>query len=72
MPLVLYRTLKLSKQQAMYHFFSGYISRVASTKAGVVSLEPVFSACFGLPIMPLHPFCRIFRSKKRENRVIFG
>ena len=66
MPLVLYPTLKLSKQQAMYHFFSGYISRVAGTKAGVVSLEPVFSACFGLPIMPLHPFAE-FLGQKREK-----
>ena len=50
----------------MYHFFSGYISRVAGTKAGVVSLEPVFSACFGLPIMPLHPFAE-FLGQKREK-----
>ena len=66
MPLVLYRTLKLSKQQAMYHFFSGYTSRVAGTKADLVSLEPVFSACFGLPIMLLHPSAK-FLGQKREK-----
>ena len=47
--------LKLSKQQAMYHFISGYTSKVAGTEAGVVLPEPVFSACFGSPFMPLDP-----------------
>ena len=50
----------------MYHFFSGYTSRVAGTKAGVVSLEPFFSACFGLPIMLLHPSAK-FLGQKREK-----
>ena len=46
---------RLSKGQAMYHFISGYTSKVAGTEAGVTDPEPVFSACFGAPFLPLHP-----------------
>jgi len=46
---------RLSKNQAMYHFISGYTSKVAGTEAGVTEPEPVFSACFGSPFLPLHP-----------------
>lgn len=46
---------RLSKAQAMYHFISGFTSKVAGTEAGVDEPEPVFSACFGSPFLPLHP-----------------
>lgn len=46
---------RLSKDQAMYHFISGYTSKVAGTEAGVTEPELVFSACFGAPFLPLHP-----------------
>jgi phosphoenolpyruvate carboxykinase (ATP) len=46
---------KLSKEQAMYHFISGYTARVAGTERGVTEPSPVFSACYGAPFMPLHP-----------------
>ncbi len=46
---------RLSKGQAMYHFISGYTSKVAGTEAGIIDPEPVFSACFGAPFLPLHP-----------------
>ncbi len=46
---------KLTVGQAMYHFISGYTSKVAGTEAGVTEPEPVFSACFGAPFLPLHP-----------------
>ncbi|MEQ8241732.1 MAG: phosphoenolpyruvate carboxykinase (ATP) [Cyclobacteriaceae bacterium] len=46
---------RLSKNQAMYHFISGYTSKVAGTEAGITEPEPVFSACFGSPFLPLHP-----------------
>ncbi len=46
---------RLSKGQAMYHFISGYTSKVAGTEAGVTEPQPAFSACFGAPFLPLHP-----------------
>jgi len=46
---------KLTPEQAMYHFISGYTARVAGTEKGVNEPSPVFSACYGAPFLPLHP-----------------
>jgi len=46
---------KLSPDQAMYHFISGYTARVAGTEAGVTEPSATFSACFGAPFMVRHP-----------------
>ncbi len=46
---------RLTPEQAMYHFISGYTARVAGTEEGVTEPTPVFSACYGAPFMPLHP-----------------
>lgn len=46
---------KLTTEQAMYHFISGYTARVAGTEKGVTEPTPVFSHCYGAPFMPLHP-----------------
>ncbi len=46
---------KLSKDQAMYHFLSGYTAKVAGTEAGVKEPQPNFSTCFGSPFLPLRP-----------------
>lgn len=46
---------KLTKDQAMYHFLSGYTAKVAGTERGVTKPQPEFSACFGAPFIPLHP-----------------
>ncbi|MDD4278440.1 MAG: phosphoenolpyruvate carboxykinase (ATP) [Candidatus Sumerlaeales bacterium] len=46
---------KLTEAQAMYHYMSGYTSRVAGTETGITEPQPVFSACFGAPFLPLSP-----------------
>lgn len=46
---------KLSKEAAMYHFMSGYTSKVAGTERGIVEPQATFSDCFGGPFMLLNP-----------------
>src|SRR5688500_6365496 len=45
---------KLSKEGAMYHFMSGYTSKLAGTERGITQPKETFSQCFGAPFMPLH------------------
>lgn len=44
---------KLSKEGAMYHFMSGYTSKLAGTERGITEPKETFSQCFGAPFMPL-------------------
>ncbi len=46
---------KLTQQQAMYYFLSGYTSKLAGTETGIVEPVPTFSTCFGGPFMLLKP-----------------
>ncbi|GAA5804605.1 phosphoenolpyruvate carboxykinase [ATP] [Helicostylum pulchrum] len=46
---------KLTAEQAMYHFISGYTTKVPGTEDGIVEPQATFSACFGAPFLVLHP-----------------
>jgi phosphoenolpyruvate carboxykinase (ATP) len=62
---------RLTPEQAMYHFISGYTARLAGTEKGVTEPAPVFSACYGAPFMPLHPqrYAELLGKKMREYNV---
>jgi len=62
---------KLTKEQAMYHFISGFTSKVAGTEAGVTEPQSVFSACFGAPFLPHHPtvYAEMLGKKMDETEV---
>ena len=46
---------KLTNDQAMEYFLLGYTAKIAGTEAGINEPQATFSACFGLPFLPLHP-----------------
>lgn len=46
---------RLTTEQAMYHFISGYTAKVAGTEVGVTEPKATFSPCFGEAFLPLHP-----------------
>lgn len=46
---------RLNREQAMFHFLSGYTSKLAGTERGVTEPEATFSTCFGAPFLPLRP-----------------
>jgi len=46
---------KLSKEQAMFYFISGYTSKLAGTERGITEPQATFSSCFGAPFLPLSP-----------------
>ncbi len=56
---------RLTPEQAMYHFISGYTSKLAGTEMGITEPTTTFSACFGEPFMVLHPFeyAKLLREK---------
>jgi len=59
---------RLTPEQAMYHFLSGYTARVAGTEIGVTEPSATFSTCFGAPFMPRHPSIYGNLLKERINK----
>jgi len=62
---------KLSSEQAMYYFLSGYTAKVAGTERGITEPTATFSACFGEAFLPLHPtkYAKLLGEKIREHEV---
>ena len=60
---------KLTPEQAMYHFLSGYTAKVAGTERGVTEPEATFSSCFGAPFLPRHPgvYAKMLGERLREH-----
>lgn len=60
---------KLTHEQAMYHFISGYTAKVAGTEMGVKEPQATFSACFGEAFLPLHPtiYAELLAKKMKEH-----
>ncbi|WP_305045142.1 phosphoenolpyruvate carboxykinase (ATP) [Geoalkalibacter sp.] len=62
---------KLTKEQAMYYFLSGYTAKVAGTERGVTEPSATFSACFGEAFLPLHPrvYAKLLGEKMEKHGV---
>jgi phosphoenolpyruvate carboxykinase (ATP) len=62
---------RLTPEQAMYQFISGYTAKVAGTETGVSEPQPTFSACFGAPFLPLHPaaYAALLGRKLQQHQV---
>ena len=65
---------KLTKEQAMYHFISGYTAKIAGTETGITEPQATFSACFGAPFLPLHPsaYASMLGDKIEDSRKAGG
>ena len=61
---------KLTPEQAMYHFMSGYTAKVAGTEAGITEPQATFSTCFGAPFMPRAPkvYAEMLGQRLREHK----
>jgi phosphoenolpyruvate carboxykinase (ATP) len=62
---------RLSRDQALYHFISGYTAKLAGTEVGLQAPQATFSTCFGAPFMPRHPweYARMLGERLDQHRV---
>jgi phosphoenolpyruvate carboxykinase (ATP) len=62
---------KLTKEQAMYYFMSGYTAKVAGTERGITEPVATFSSCFGEAFLPLHPtvYAKLLGEKIEKHAV---
>jgi phosphoenolpyruvate carboxykinase (ATP) len=62
---------RLTPDQAIYHFLSGFTAKVAGTERGVTEPQPTFSTCFGAPFLPRHPrdYATLLRSLIDRHQV---
>ena len=62
---------KLTSEQAMYHFISGYTAKVAGTERGITEPTATFSPCFGGPFLTLHPlrYAELLKEKMNNFKV---
>ncbi|MDF2569282.1 MAG: phosphoenolpyruvate carboxykinase [Sporomusa sp.] len=62
---------KLTPEQAMYYFLSGYTSKLAGTERGITEPQATFSACFGSPFLPLKPvvYANLLKDKITKHKV---
>jgi phosphoenolpyruvate carboxykinase (ATP) len=62
---------RLTPEQAMYQFISGYTAKIAGTETGITEPKSTFSACFGAPFLPLHPvaYAKMLGEKIRKHQV---
>jgi phosphoenolpyruvate carboxykinase (ATP) len=60
---------RLSTEQALYHFLSGYTAKIAGTETGVTDPEATFSTCFAAPFLPLPParYAEMLQEKLRRH-----
>ncbi len=59
---------KLTKEQAQYHFLSGFTAKLAGTERGITAPTPTFSACFGNAFLTLHPthYAKVLAKRMEE------
>ena len=62
---------KLTREQAMYHFISGYTSKLAGTERGITEPQATFSTCFAAPFLPLGPmkYAQLLGQKMLKHNV---
>jgi phosphoenolpyruvate carboxykinase (ATP) len=61
---------RLTPEQALYHFLSGYTAKIAGTETGVTEPQVTFSTCFAAPFLPLHPtrYAAMLHEKLRAHQ----